>query len=188
MNAILTDKLRFRQRRGTAVAIVMLLILSVTGLGLAAISVGTQEIQFAVVGTDSSRALNVADACAAGAVKALPSLLETYILLTEWLPPSALPIPIVPAQFDSSFFANASEAPFGSLHLAADCEAFIIDIADDEAAPGYSEGGGCFKRVTLRVTGWLRRTGAASSDILQQQARTEREIIVRGIFGPIVCK
>jgi hypothetical protein len=171
-------------RRGSALLVVLLLALAVTGMGLMSIRHGQEEIAFSIVSTDSQRALDVADACAAGAIKTLPLMLDYY--LTQMSSTGEFP-PIVNQQFDANFFGNE---PFGAAPRVASCVVTIEEISDDAPAPGYSEGGGCFKRISLRATASLSRTtpgGVESSDILQQQSATVRQVIVRGLFGPVTC-
>lgn len=189
------------QRRGAAVPVIVLLVLAVTGMGMLAIRQGQQSVTQGIVATDAQRALEVADACAAGAMKALPMFLDVYLMMMrqsaiaenmgsgegtgasiDWDAP-----PIFHEQFDPNYFGDD---PFGNSPRSADCVVTIDEIADDAPAPGYSEGGGCFKRITLRVTASLSRTHAgnvASSDIMQNQSETVREVIVRGLFGPVSC-
>lgn len=172
-------------RRGAAVAVIVLLILAVTGLGLLAMRQGQQSITLGRVNTDSQRALALADACAAAAVKTLPVILDTYMMFAR--EGSGIP-PIVPAQFGSDFFGTPTYGPDSP--YTASCTVELEDIQDDAPAPGYSEGGGCFKRITLRSTGTLVRTspsGVASSDFEQAGSATERQVLVRGLFGPTNC-
>ncbi|MBN1947086.1 MAG: hypothetical protein JW797_15530 [Bradymonadales bacterium] len=173
-----------RNRQGSAVLLIVLLVLAVTGLGLLTMQQGQQQVTYGMVATDSQRALDVADACAAGAIKTLPFMLDYY--LSQASATGVFP-PIVNQQFDANFFGYS---PFGAAPRAATCVVTIEEVADDAPAPGYSEGGGCFKRVTLRAVATLFSVtpgSLESIDIEQRQNATVRQVVVRGLFGPVSC-
>jgi hypothetical protein len=180
-----------RGRRGSAILVVVLLMLAVTGLGLLALRQGQDSVTLGSVSTDAQRALQIADACAAGAVKTLPTMLDAYLMLIrEFADDPAQWPPIFHQQLDASFFGDDATRQYGDSPRRADCVVQILDIADDLSAPGYSEGGGCFKRITLLATAGLSRfrpVGGTSSDVLQRDSRTVREVLVRGLFGPVNC-
>lgn len=189
-----------KARRGAAVAVIILLVMAVTGMGLLSIRQGQESVVHGIVNTDSQRALQAADACAAGAVKSLPMLLDAYLMWMRNSP--GLAPELVPEQFDSDFFGPT---PYGETPRNADCVVQLVEIADDAPTPGYSEGAGCFKRITLLATAILSRPGTAcsfdsdcalgicvdgvcgSSDVTQNRPSTVREVIVRGLFGPVSC-
>ena len=173
-----------RNRRGAAVIVILLLILAVTGMGLMAIRQAQQGVTHGIVNTDSQRALQIADACAAGAIKALPPILDYYLM--EWRETGTAP-DMYDEDIDENFFGDE---PFGWAPRTAQCIVRLEEVAEDAPAPGYSEGGGCFYRISLRATAVLGRThasGVASSNIQQNQSNTVRQVIVRGLFGPASC-
>lgn len=171
-----------RDREGIAVLVVVLMTLAVAGLATLTIFQGRDHFTREMVLTDSVRALDAADACAAGALKVLPRMLDYYVTMLS----QGQDVPLVHQQFDPYFFGDQFGADDPRW---ADCVVQIVEIADDLPAPGYSEGGGCFKRITLRSTATVARTTStqASADISQNQIGTTREVIVRGAFGPTTC-
>lgn len=171
-------------RRGTAAFVVILLIgVMAAGSFLALAQVRTSLLVVGV-GQDQAKAQEVAHACAAGSVKALPVMLNTMLLLMALEDPNLHASEMFAEQFDYEFFG---EDPYGTTNQVPWCQCSLVDIQDDIPPAGWSERGGCFKRVTLDCTGEISRPSTGSSDPTQTQVATTREVVVRGLFGPTTC-
>lgn len=177
-----------QSRRGAAAFLVVLVTTIMLGSAFVALNTVRGTSLRVMESRDMSRALEVADSCASGAIKALPELLDTMILLMEMEEEASqtgeeLDLnanEIYSEQFDLSYFG---EQPFEIPEQTPWCRASIVNIQDETPPPGWSEDGGCFKRVTLNVEGQILLVrGEAEADVL-----ASREVNVIGLFGPVQC-
>ncbi|MCA9562536.1 MAG: hypothetical protein KC561_03560 [Myxococcales bacterium] len=168
-----------KNRRGAAVFIVVLMMGVMAGGAILALTQARTSTQVVSVGRQQSRATEVAHGCAAGAVKALPRMLDSLLVLMDI---GAIEVgQIFDEQFDVAYFGPD---PFAS-DQSPSCVASIVEIQDAISPSGYSQVGGCFKRITLLVTGEIAGDGNGGEELAQ--VSTTREVMVRGIFGPVGC-
>ena len=174
-------------RRGIAAPIVMLTVLAATGMAVMSLQDASSASVQAAVLRESSRADQIAAACASAAIPMLPRIMDFYTMSYQAAleaDPGATYMPIVHQQWDPSFFGDD---PFGDAIRDADCVIQIVDIASAGPGVGSSANVGCFSRVTLHVTATVGMSGAISDDITQNITDVVSEVVTRVLVGPGNC-
>ena len=165
--------------------LVILMVMGITmgGSFLAFTQVRSSGL-IAMEGRDTSRALNNATSCANAAVKSLPGMLNAIMILVE-LDPESNASTVFASQLDENLFGDS---PYGHQQgLIPWCEATLTKITDQLPPPGWDPNAGCFKEVHMRVAGQLLEAADDNQDVTQTMTLTERTLIVRALFGPVLC-
>ena len=132
---------------------------------------------------DSSRALQNATTCANAAVKSLPGMLNAILILAD-LNPTLGAQQLYASQLDDNLFGDT---PYGHQELIPWCQATLTEIQDQLPPPGWDTKAGCFKEVHMIVDGQLLEQASDNTNVRQTRALTERVLVVRALFGPVLC-
>ena len=165
--------------------VMVMLMVSITGLQLLALNLQHSTLQTSTAVRDDQRAILSAQACANAMIKALPNSIN-YILAE---------IAADPENAESIQYMDGIDAlllggddPYGRQDLSAWCEAEIVEIHRTIPPTGWMGSGPvCFSAVQVVSTGVVFQANQSTTAANQIRGNQERTVVMNGQFGPVLC-
>jgi len=166
--------------------VMIMLMVSVTGLQLIALNLQNGTLQTSTAARDDQRAILAAQACASAMIKALPNSINYILAEIAADPENANTIQYMDG-IDSLLLGG--DDPYGRQNLDAWCEAEIEEIHRTIPPSGWMGSGPvCFSAVQVVSTGVVYQENSnATASATQIRGNHERTVVMNGMFGPVLC-